>query len=69
MGKQEDLSHILDVEDRLLRGEIEIDGKVLSPEEVKQYLFSNMRQILDLGQAGFNPFDTVSIIQGEPLED
>lgn len=58
-----DLSHINDVEERLREGEIRIKGKLLTPEEAEQYVMKNLKDIVRLGREGYNPFDTVYIIQ------
>ena len=70
ISKQEenDYYHILDVEQRLVDGEVQIDGKELSPEEAKEYLFKHMSKIIKLGRKGWNPFDTIYIIEGDTDE-
>lgn len=70
MTKQEenDYYHILDVEQRLVDGEVRIDDKVLTPEETKDYMFKHMAQIIELGRKQWNPFDTIYIIEGNPEE-
>lgn len=70
ISKQEenDYYHILDVEQRLVDGEVEINGKALSPEEAKEYLFKHMSKIIKLGRKGWNPFDTIYIIEGDTDE-
>lgn len=71
MTKQQkaDYYHICDVEQRLTDAEAMPQGKELTPKQVKEYLYRNMSQIIELGRAGWNPFDTVSIIEdGEPEE-
>ena len=70
MTKQQeaDFYHLHDVDQRLTDGEIEIDGKKLTAEETKDYMYRNALQIINLGREGWNPFDTVSIVEGEEPE-
>ena len=58
-----DKSHIEDVKQRLVDGEIEIDGKVLTASQTKSYVNKNKDKIISLGRAGYNPFDTISMIK------
>lgn len=60
--------HLRDVEQRLLDGEIEIDGKVLTPEEVKDFLFGHGFRIVSLGAQGYNPFDTIEILERQVVK-
>jgi len=62
--KKADANCLFDVEQRLEDGEIEINGKVLGAEEVREYMYKNAFEIIKIGREGYNPFDIIGIIEG-----
>lgn len=64
--KQEDYFCIRDLETRLIQQEISVNGKYLTEQQVEEFIFNNMADIIQLSRDGWNPFDLVAILEGNP---
>lgn len=67
--EEDDRIHLEDVEERLKEGEIEVNGETLSDEEVDEFMAKYRKRIIELGREGYNPFDTVEMIEDEMGEE
>jgi len=62
-------SFLYDVYQRLSDGEITIKDKELSEKESMEYIFDNITSLLHSNKEGYNPWDAVAIVEGEPLDE
>lgn len=65
---EEGRSGVYDVFYNIKYGDIEIDGKQLSEQDAKAWVLRNLKKIVKLSKADYNPYDTVDMIEKYNLE-